>query len=71
MTKVYGVEIGKMQKAYYDLTNKDKLELVEKYSEPNGDVYTPEAFFYYLNQDGIDTENYYWFLFDTFELEEI
>ena len=71
MTRVYGVEIEKMPKAFYDLTNKDKLEMVKKYSEPNGDVYTPEAWFNYLNQDGIDTENYYWFLFDTRELEEI
>lgn len=62
MLRIYGVKIDKIQKAFYDLTTKDKIELIEKYSEPNGDVYTPEAWFNYLNQDGIDTENYYWFL---------
>lgn len=64
MTRVYGVEIEKIPKAFYDLTHDDKVELAKKYSEKNGDVYTIDAWFHHLNQDGIDTENYFWFPLD-------
>ena len=41
------------------MTEQEKIDLVEKHKD-NGEVYTLEGWFNYLNADQIDTENKYW-----------
>lgn len=59
MLRIYGVEKDKVNKPIDELTNDEKIELAYNTNE----VYTVEAWFRYLNsaENGIDTENYYWF----------
>ena len=59
MLRIYGVEIDKVPEGKHinDLTEDEKIKLAEHTTE----IYTVEAWFNYLNEDGIDTENLYWF----------
>ena len=64
MLRVYGVEIGKCPEgvnadSILNMSERDKMDLLAK-AGVDGEVYEIESFFYYLNNDGIDTENYYW-----------
>lgn len=62
--RVYGIEIslddcGINADSILEMTDDEKRELINKYGVEN-EVYVLETFFYYLNADMIDTENYYW-----------
>lgn len=59
MLRIYGVEIDKIPEGKHvnELTEDEKINLAEHTTE----IYTPDAWFRYLNDDGIDTENFYWF----------
>ena len=61
MLRVYGINIdGSVRAAdIAEMTEQEKIDLVEKYKD-NGEVYTLESWFNYLNADQIDTENMYW-----------
>lgn len=63
MLRVYGIEIDKCEGICADditqMTEQEKIDLVLAHKD-NGEVYTLDAWFNYLNNDGIDTENYYW-----------
>lgn len=64
MTRVYGIEISKVHgKDITNLSAVDKQKLVDKYWN-DGEVYTLEGFFNYLNTDSIDTENYFWIVIE-------
>ncbi len=65
--KVYGVSIdhlhnnavGTNADDIQAMSDKEKLEFVNVWGYED-QVYTLDAFFYYLNADMLDTENYYW-----------
>ena len=60
MLHVYGVEIEKVEGKHIDeMTEEEKIHLVEECGD-NGEEYTLQGWFDYLNADMIDTENYYW-----------
>lgn len=63
MTRVYGIDIDLCDDICADdiaqMTEQEKIDLVLAHKD-NGEVYTLDAWFNYLNNDGIDTENYYW-----------
>ena len=63
MLRVYGIEIDKCEGICADdiaqMTEQEKIDLVLAHKD-NGEVYTLDAWFNYLNNNGIDTENYYW-----------
>lgn len=60
--KVYGVEIDKCVGINADdigeMTPEQKKELIAKVG--TDEEYTIDGFFYYLNNNMIDTENKYW-----------
>lgn len=62
--RVYGISIDKTNEHniynVQGLTNEEKEELI---NNEDLEVYTLEGFFYYLNEDMIDTENMYWFIY--------
>ena len=65
--KVYGVSIDRLHNNAVGtnaddiqaMSDKEKLEFVNVWGYED-QVYTLDAFFYYLNADMLDTENYYW-----------
>lgn len=67
--RVYGIVVGGTHGHNADslslLTNEEKLAVVAAAREENEDEveeYELNKWFYYLNADMIDTENYYWFV---------
>ena len=60
--RVYGISIDNAPQGVNvaNLTDEQKQELIET---ADLEVYTLEGFFYYLNEDMIDTENMYWFIY--------
>lgn len=65
MKRVYGIEIDGSVCAddIAAMTEQEKIALVEKHKD-NGEVYTLDAWFNYLNNERIDTENMYWVVLD-------
>ena len=65
--KVYGIGIGVVKdlnaQKLQEMSIEDKRKLIEEHQLYDGEMYTMDSFFYYLNSDAIDTENYYWFVF--------
>ena len=61
MLRIYGIDIDTIPEGKHvnELTEKEKIDLVEQ-NKDNGEVYTLEGWFNYLNADQIDTENKYW-----------
>jgi hypothetical protein len=61
MLRIYGIDIDTIPEGKHvnELTEEEKIELVEQ-NKDNGEVYTLEGWFNYLNSDKIDTENMYW-----------
>lgn len=60
--KVYGVRIDEVNVNASDIremTDEEKCGFAYR-NHDEDQVYTLEAFFYYLNSDMLDTENYYW-----------
>lgn len=65
--KVYGVSIDYLQRhaqcviagTIHEMNDEEKQDFVRVWSDQD-QVYTLEAFFYYLNAGMLDTENYYW-----------
>ena len=65
MLRIYGVEKDRVHKNVNDLTEEEKIELVDDMMRRNiNEVYTLDRWFYWLNEGGIDLENYYWFALD-------
>jgi len=61
MLRIYGIDIdGSVRAAdIAEMTEQEKIDLVEKHKD-NGEVYTLEGWFNYLNADKIDIKNKYW-----------
>ena len=62
--KVYGVRIDEVNTNAYDINemnDEEKWDFVCRNHEED-QVYTLDAFFYYLNANMLDTENYYWIM---------
>lgn len=67
--KVYGIKLE--QAAAYELnadsiaelTDEEKRKLIEECRLYDNQMYPFDDFFYLLNADMIDTENYYWFIY--------
>lgn len=65
--KVYGVSIDHLSNnavcvnatSIHEMSDAEKQDFVDVWADQD-QVYTLEAFFYYLNADMLDTENYYW-----------
>ena len=65
--KVYGVSIDHLSNnavcanatSIHEMSDAEKQDFVDVWAYQD-QVYTLEAFFYYLNADMLDTENYYW-----------
>ena len=65
--KVYGVNINYLRKnalcvtagTFPEMNDEEKKDFVRVWGDQD-QVYTLETFFYYLNSDMLDTENYYW-----------
>ena len=61
MKKIYGISIDEVTlDELNEMTEDEKIALVDRTAKENGDEYTIEGFLYYLNNDMIDTENMYW-----------
>ena len=67
--KIYGIKLeqdsieGLSSSNMLDLSEERKRQLIEKYGLFDDEMYTLDSFLYYLNSDGIDTENYYYFVY--------
>jgi accessory colonization factor AcfC len=63
--RVYGlpIEIGGQYNAdiLFNMSREEKLKLIEEHKD-EVEVYTIESWYFYLNSDRIDTENFYWIL---------
>lgn len=64
MKRVYGIKIaldgcGINADSILNMSDKEKRDLIAK-AGVEDEVYEIESFFYYLNADMIDTENYFW-----------
>lgn len=63
--RVYGlpITIGGQYNAdiLFNMSTEEKLKLIEEHKD-EVEVYTIESWYFYLNSDRIDTENFYWVL---------
>lgn len=69
--KVYGVSIDYLKKhalcvcagTIHEMIDEEKKDFVRVWGDQD-QIYTLEDFFYYLNANKLDTENYYWVVLD-------
>lgn len=64
--RVYGISLdacdGHNADSLFLLSNEEKKELLAQANEDDVEMYEIDKWFMYLNNDMIDTENYYWFI---------